>query len=64
MASLLARWRHRSQEVPDGHADGPGPHKVGKSCLYLGRLNRVNWGCCGRVIPLSWHVMAAKYPLD
>ncbi|MED5373865.1 MAG: DUF1801 domain-containing protein [Myxococcota bacterium] len=39
-----------------------GPHKLGKSCLYLGRLSRIDLDVLRKVIQLSWELMAQKYP--
>ena len=39
-----------------------GPHKMGKSCLYLGRLTKVDLDVLDEIIEYGWDVMAERYP--
>ena len=39
-----------------------GKHKLGKSCLYLGKLADVNESALRELIKRSWDFMAKKYP--
>lgn len=39
-----------------------GPYKMGKSCLYLGRLNKVEMTVLEEILTLSWTLMAERYP--
>jgi hypothetical protein len=39
-----------------------GKHKIGKSCLYLGKLADVDEAALRELITRSWDFMAKKYP--
>lgn len=39
-----------------------GPYKMGKSCLYLGRLNKVDLAVLEQIMVLSLELMAERYP--
>ena len=41
-----------------------GPYKMGKSCLYLGRLNKIDLQVLEQIMVLSLQVMAERYPVD
>lgn len=49
-------------DVFDGLLAKLGPHKMGKSCLYLGRLSKVDLDVLEQIVALSWAEMAARYP--
>ncbi|MFT5584921.1 MAG: hypothetical protein ACI9VR_002509, partial [Cognaticolwellia sp.] len=40
-----------------------GPYKMGKSCLYLGRLNKVDLDVLEQIMVLSLKEMAERYPV-
>lgn len=48
----------------DGLLAKLGPYKMGKSCLYLGRLNKVDLDILEQIMVLSLKVMAERYPVD
>ena len=39
-----------------------GPHRVGKSCLYIRRLDRIEFEVLQELAQLSWNRMAERYP--
>ena len=39
-----------------------GPHSVGKSCLYLKRLDKVDMAVLEALIRLSWEAMQERWP--
>lgn len=41
-----------------------GPHKLGKSCLYLGALDRVNLDAVQELIQAGLHDLGAKWPVQ
>ncbi len=48
----------------DGWAGDPkalGPHKTGKSCLYLGRLSRIDLAALERIVEASVTEMRRRY---
>ncbi len=46
----------------DGLLAKLGPHKMGKSCLYLGRLSKVDLAVLEEILVLSCALMAERYP--
>lgn len=44
------------------YLDRLGPHKTGASCLYLGRLNKLDLTVLEELIARSYKDMVAKYP--
>lgn len=47
----------------DGLLAKLGPYKMGKSCLYLGRLNKVDLDVLEQIMVLSLKLMAERYPV-
>jgi hypothetical protein len=41
-----------------------GPHKLGKSCLYLGALDRLNLDAVQELIQAGLHDLGAKWPVQ
>jgi hypothetical protein len=41
-----------------------GPHKFGKSCLTVTRLDRIDLAVLEQLVRLSWEIMAEDYPAD
>ena len=41
-----------------------GPHKTGRSCLYITRLERVDRAVLRELIEQSWRHMAQRYPTE
>lgn len=39
-----------------------GPHKLGKSCLYLGRLNKIDLTVLEELVAASLDLMRQRYP--
>ncbi|MBA4163936.1 MAG: hypothetical protein C0510_04790 [Erythrobacter sp.] len=39
-----------------------GPHSLGKSCLYIKRLDQVDLEVLERLIAISWQIMNEMYP--
>ena len=50
-------------DVFDGLLAKLGPHKMGKSCLYLGRLSKGDLSVLEQILVLSFKVMAERYPV-
>lgn len=42
--------------------DRLGPHKTGKSCLYIGRLSNIDMGVLRKLAELSVSIMRHRYP--
>lgn len=39
-----------------------GPHSVGKGCLNIKRLDRVDGAVLGQLLSLNWQLIAQRYP--
>lgn len=39
-----------------------GPHSVGKGCLNIKRLDKVDSAVLGQLLSLNWQLMAQRYP--
>ena len=42
--------------------DRLGPHKTGKSCLYIGKLSNIDMGVLRKLAELSVSIMRHRYP--
>lgn len=50
------------QEQADALFARLGPHSIGKSCLYLKRLETVDMDALEQLVALSWDIMNRVYP--
>lgn len=39
-----------------------GPHSLGKSCLYIRRLDKIDLTALEQLLALSWRLMGERYP--
>lgn len=60
---LIAAYGEPGDKAEEGRLLGElGPYKMGKSCLYLTRLEKVNMAVLERLIAHNWAEMARRYP--
>lgn len=58
---LMGNYCDRQEEA-DALFARLGPHSLGKSCLYIKRLDQVDLEVLERLIAISWQIMNEMYP--
>ena len=59
---LIPVFEGSDKAEADRLLDCLGPHSMGKSCLYIRRLDKIDLTALEQLLALSWRLMGERYP--